>query len=278
MCMDISLKAYAKLNLTLDVLYKRDDGYHELCSIMQSIDIHDVVNVKAVKGKNIIVTSNIDLPQTNTAQMAAQAYGRGACIHIEKHIPSQAGMGGASADAAAVLYAMQKLYGDKPWAELLEIAKKVGADVPFCLAGGCALAQGIGERLTPLPVPELNLLVVKGRAGISTAQLFRDLKLPVQHPDTKGAEYALVINDVQGMASRVQNALENEAKKMCPEIDQYVSRMKECGALGAAMTGSGSAVFGIFKDMDAVQKAASDFTDCEFVKACRSVDAGIEVI
>lgn len=278
MYMKIALKAYAKLNLTLDVLFKRCDGYHELSSVMLSIDVYDTVCVEAAADDHVSVTSNAELPCDNTAYKAAVAYGRGAKIHIEKRIPSQAGMGGASADAAAVLYAMQRLYGDKSREELPEIAKRVGADVPFCLTGGCALAEGIGEKLTPLPVPELCLLVAKGKAGVSTAGLFKSLKLPVNHPDTFGAISAIKRKDVIGLASRVCNGLETAACALVPGIRELVSRMKAAGALGAAMTGSGSAVFGIFGDMKAAEAAKAEFSDCEFVKLCRSVSAGVELI
>ncbi|MBQ6703264.1 MAG: 4-(cytidine 5'-diphospho)-2-C-methyl-D-erythritol kinase, partial [Clostridia bacterium] len=210
----MEIKAYAKINLTLDVLRKRPDGYHDLRGVMCAISLHDKVYIEP--GDEIRFCCDIPLPENNTAVKAAKLFmqetGKGADIRLEKHIPSEAGLGGASADAAAVLRGMNELYGN-PVAEkrLYELGLMVGADVPFCLMGGCALAEGVGEILIPLPVPHLDIVIVKGNGGISTGALFKSLRLPVEHPDTDGAIAAIQKGDVSALAPLCENALEPPA-------------------------------------------------------------------
>ena len=159
----MDIKAYGKINLTLDVLYRRPDGCHQLRGVMCAVDVYDAVHIEPAAG--VSVSFDEAVPPRNTAIMAARAFfektGRGADIYIQKGIPSEAGMGGASADAAGVLRGMNRLYGGPlSESELYSIGLSIGADVPFCLMGGCAVAEGIGEVLTPLPAPELNLLIM----------------------------------------------------------------------------------------------------------------------
>ena len=270
---EITRNAYAKINLTLDVLHKREDGYHALYGIMRQIDLYDVVRVRAAA--DVRVTSDVPLPADNTLYRAARSYmelcGGGAHISVQKHIPSESGLGGASADAAAVLRALQGIYGAASEAQLYELGARIGADVPFCLMGGCVLAEGVGERLTPLSPIRLALVLVKGAGGIRTADLFRSLKLPVEHPDTQAALRAVEQNDAKALAANVKNALTPAAVAVMPQIQGYKEQLLRLGALGAEMTGSGSAVFGIFEEAAAARAAARAFVGADFVQAVSTV-------
>ena len=279
----IKLRAYAKINLTLEVLGKRPDGYHELRTLMQSVDIYDNVEIRRNFSGNVNVKCSTPLPENNTAFRAAQEFMRltgcmGADIEIEKGIPEQAGMGGGSADAAAVLLAMEKLYGKIDKTALYGIARKIGADVPFCLAGGCALAEGVGERLTKLPSIPLWLLIAKGSRGVSTGELFHSLKLPAQSRNSAYAVEAVRNKDVKMLAENIDNALMETAGNAVHEINSLRSRMLECGALNACMTGSGSAVYGIFENREKAAEAEKHFSDCAFKKVCGTVPNGVKRI
>lgn len=277
------LKANAKVNLLLDVLNKRPDGYHELEGVMQSVSLCD--NVYLRRGRTVSVASSAPLPENNTLRRAAEAFfagsREGAEIFVEKLIPSEAGLGGASADAAAVLRGLNLLYKstelERTHDELMALALSVGADVPFCIDGGCAIARGVGEKLTPLPSPDLTLLIVKGSRGVSTGRLFASLGVGGEKKSrlTEGAlERAVTAireDDAYGLAASVGNALQPAAEAVVPEIGELVGRMKDSGALGASMTGSGAAVFGIFESEKSAKNALPLFEDCEFAAVCTSV-------
>lgn len=270
----MEIKAYAKINLTLDVLGRRPDGYHDLRGVMCSVSVFDMVTID--KADTINFYSDIPLPGNNTAVKAARLFmeetGKGASIQLAKSIPSEAGMGGASADAAAVLHGMNRIYGEPvSAARLFELGLKVGADVPFCMMGGCAVAEGVGEILTPLPTPELDLVIVKGNGGVSTPGLFRSLQLPVEHPDTDGAIRAIRQKDNILLAALCKNALEPPAALLLPEIAQNKARLMQAGALSAFMTGSGAAVVGIFADRVSAEKAAKQLCDLPFACVCRTL-------
>ena len=270
----MEIKAYAKINLTLDVLNRRPDGYHDLRGVMCRVSVYDRINIQAAE--DISFASDIPLPQNNTAVKAARLFfeetGRGADIRLEKRIPSEAGLGGASADAAAVLRGMNELYGN-PVAEkrLYELGLMVGADVPFCLMGGCALAEGVGEILTPLPLPHLDLVIIKGSGGVSTGALFKSLRLPVEHPYTDGAIAAIQKGDVSALASLCENSLEPPATALLPEIAENKRQLMQNGALSAFMTGSGAAVVGLFPNESAAQQAAQALSHLPFVCVCHSL-------
>ena len=166
---------------------------------------------------------------------------------------------------------MQALYGALSEAELFAIAARTGADVPFCLAGGAALCEGIGERITPLPGMALNLLLVKGARGVSTRALFEGLSLPLPLGDAGGAAAALRAGDVQALAARVFNALTAPATRLVPEIARYADRLRAEGALAACMTGSGSAVFGLFESRADAERAKGAFPDAAFTHVCRTL-------
>lgn len=199
----------------------------------------------------------------------------GVRIQIKKRIPSEAGLGGASADAAAVLHGMQQLFGSISRDELYDIAKRVGADVPFCLHGGCALCEGIGEKLTPAPSASLPLLLVRGNRGISTGALFRSLDLGKKPARTCNPSSAMLNALEQGSPADIAAVLQNDllpaAVGFAPEIDRYIAAMRNAGALGASMTGSGSVVFGIFSDMDSAKRAERAFWDCPVHIVCETM-------
>ena len=267
-------RAYAKLNLTLGVLFKRADGYHALDSIMQTISLYDTVTIE--RARDILVTSTgMALPYDNTLRRAAEAYraltGRSAHIRVEKRIPAEAGLGGGSADAAAALNGLQKLYGEADEPTLIEIGAKVGADVPFCLRGGIQRAEGIGEVLTPIRGMKLHVLVAKPAPGVSTKKLFSLLKLPRTMPDTTAAMLALAAGDLAALCPLLFNALEEPASGLVPEIGRVKERLLQAGAMAACMSGSGSAVFGVFPDAEAAEAALPAFADLPFAAVCESV-------
>lgn len=272
---DLKLLAPAKVNLTLDVLGRRPDGYHELCSIMAAVDLYDEVTLAPAREISLTWQGVVRPPllERNTAYLAAKAFqaqtGRACRIHINKRIPHRAGLGGGSADAAAVLRGLQRLYGGVRGEDLFAMGRSIGADVPFCLLGGCALAKGIGEQLTPLPPPGLSLVLLKGRDGVSTPALFRSLALPLPHPDTEAALAALS-GPAAGLAPFLQNALEGPAAGLCPEIAALKARLLAGGALAAFMTGSGACVAGLFPSHEAAQAALGSFGDIPFRTVCRT--------
>ncbi len=267
--MELRLDAPAKVNLTLDILRKRADGYHDLNSIMHNVGLYDTLIVSP--SENIRLTCDEPLPRNNTVIRAVKIYQSavrcpGVHIRLIKRIPSEAGLGGASADAAAALRAMHRLYGGLSESALFRLAKDIGADVPFCLMGGCALAEGIGDRLTRLPVQNFSILIAKSARGISTRKLFSALKFPVQHPKNEDALRACLAQDISALAPLIKNALEPAAVKICPEIHKLKQMMLNYGALAAAMTGSGSAVFGLFQSLDeaaaAREKLGAEYFTC----------------
>ena len=270
----MEIKAYGKINLTLDVIRKRPDGYHDLRGVMCSVSVCNSITLEPMDG--IRFTSDVPLPENNTAVKAARLFmeetGKGAAIHLIKGIPSEAGMGGASADAAAVLKGMNELYGFPVSDErLFRLGLAVGADVPFCLLGGCALAEGVGEILTPLPTPKLDLVIVKGTGGVSTPALFKSLSLPVKHPDTDGAMAAIRSGDSTALAALCENALEPAAIQLLPEIAHHKNLLKDAGALSAFMTGSGAAAVGIFPDEASAITAAKQLSYLPFVCVCSTL-------
>ena len=267
-------KAYAKLNLTLGVLYKRMDGYHALDTLMQTVSLFDRVTVAPSKTVEVHVTG-AELPYENTLYKAAKLYqqrcGKGALITCEKRLPSEAGMGGGSADAAAVLRGLQRLHRMLTDRELREIALQVGADVPFCLQGGLCRCEGVGEILTPVVGPTLHFAVVKPPQGVSTKALFQSLSLPRKRVETVRCLAKLGQSDLPGAAAYMENALEAPAVALVPEIGQIKAALMEKGALTACMTGSGSAVFGLFETEEQAQAALTGFPKEYYTAVCHSV-------
>lgn len=272
--------ARAKLNLSLDVLSRREDGYHDLRMVMQTVDLADVISLTEEMREGVRVRANLRyLPgdERNLAAVAARKFwdatgckGKGLFIEIEKRIPVCAGMGGGSSDAAAVLRALNDGSERKLTLEqLAEIGAAVGSDVPYCVLGGTALAEGRGERLTRLPaMPDCHIVVCKPPFPISTPELFGciDCRKLRCRPDTDGIIAALKERDLTGIARRLYNVFEDVlTDRRGGEIAEIKSALISHGALGAAMSGTGPTVFGIFDEensaRDAYQTLKNQYSD-----------------
>lgn len=266
--MIIQEKAYAKLNISLDVTGRRADGYHDMVMPMQTVSLCDELRLR-LAGED--VHAHCDLryipgDERNLAVRAAMRYleeigeaGQGVQIEIVKRIPVGAGMGGGSADAAAVLRALNRVFdGRLDRATLLRLAADIGSDVAFCLVGGTQLATGRGEALQALPpLPPCVFLIVKPSFSISTPELFRrlDQTPPRVHPDTAGLLDALTRGDLPGVCRRLYNVFEDLDDRRMRTVRQIKGHLLDGGALGAVMTGTGSAVFGVFRPEDAAAAA-----------------------
>ena len=265
----IQLKALGKINLGLDVLGKRENGYHDVRMIMQTVYLYDEVTLEKRQEPGITVSTNlIYLPtdKTNIAYRAAKIlldeFGerRGVAIHLKKHIPVAAGMAGGSADAAAVLFGMNRMFGWKlSEKELMERGVTLGADVPYCIMRGTALAEGIGEKLTRLPaMPKCHLLIAKPPISVSTKLVYEklDALAIVDHPDIDGIIEGLKDRDLIRVAGSMGNVLQNVTETEYPVITQIKEKMIKGGAINAMMSGSGPTVFGIFDDKNKMKAAA----------------------
>lgn len=270
----IEEKAYAKLNLSLGVLYKRMDGYHAIDTIMQTVSIYDTLTIEKSRQVEVSVTG-MSLPPDNTIVKAVTAYkkltGCGARVRCTKRIPAEAGLGGGSSDAAAVVRGMQKLHRMLDDKKLYELALSIGADVPFLIQGGTARAEGIGEILTPFKAGRLSYVVAKPLLGVSTRQLYQSLKLPRQHVPTLSVMRALALNDMELLTGSMHNALEERARELVPEIGELITRLEALGAIKAQMTGSGSAVFGIFLSEEEAKTALCKLEGADFKAVCHTV-------
>lgn len=264
----MKVRAYAKLNLTLDILGRREDGYHDLQMVMQSIDLCDDLTIVPANGAGRMSTNLSYLPgdERNLAQQAARAFRAhtGSTLQVDidivKRIPVCAGMGGGSSDAAAVLRAMNELTGGTlSLQELSEIGGTVGSDVPYCVLGGTALAEGRGERLRPLPpLPDCHVVVCKPAFSVSTPQLFAaaDAQRLRLHPDTAGMVQALNGRDLGGAARRLYNVFTDVLPvQRRKEISAIAGVLLGHGALGSCMSGTGPTVFGLFEDLKAARSA-----------------------
>ncbi len=265
-------RAAAKINLAIDVLKKRPDGYHDVSMIMQSVALYDTITVRALKG-DIRVTSNTDTIPTDKRNIVYKAaeylktkynVKKGVLINIDKTIPVAAGLAGGSADAALTLKLLNKAWDLRlSKNEILEAGKKLGSDVPFCIQGGTALAEGLGEKLTPLEgIPECLVLLAKPSVNISTREVYEGLKLEEisERPDIKDMVRCIEEKDLDRIAANMCNVLETVTVKMCPQIVELKEKLLEYGALGSMMSGSGPTVFGIFKD------TASAYNAYDYIK------------
>ena len=256
--------AFAKVNLTLDVLGKREDGYHDLQSVMQTISIRDDVEIDVGTGKPwVLECSREDLPQgkDNLAWKAAEVFcdalkidPQGLAIRITKRIPSGAGLGGGSADAAAVLRSLNRHF-DSPLSilALAELGARVGSDVPFCVVGGTAMVEGRGERLRKLPdMPDCVFVVCKPEFSVSTPELYKKIDtvaIPL-HPDNRAMETALLAGDLNKIADNVYNVFDPVVTAEHLELNYIKSICNSYGSLGQQMTGSGSAVFAVMPSFE----------------------------
>ena len=284
----IEQKAYAKLNLTLDVLGKRPDGYHDIQSVMQLISLCDDVSLDVGTGEDWKLTCDQEGIPTDGTNLAWKAAGlfyqnlgkdpQGITIRLTKRIPAQAGLGGGSADAAAVLLALNRHEGS-PFSQeqLLELAQKLGSDVPFLVAGGTKLAKGRGEVLSDLPtMPQCFYLVVKPDFSVSTPALYQaiDQAPEVYHPQTNAMVQALQKGDLLEVAGYLGNSFEPLVAAEHGEILAIRTVMEDCGALGSAMTGSGSAVFGIFDAFDMAAMASMQLMERYQTFLARNIEEG----
>lgn len=257
---EIDIKAYAKINLAIDLLGKREDDYNEVKMIMQTIDIFDKINIRR-ESEGIVIESEMNLmpkDNRNVAYKAAQCMLEkynirdGVRINIGKNIPISAGLGGGSADAAATMIGINKLFGLKlSTATLMELGKDIGADVPFCIMKNTALAEGIGEKLTALPnMKSTDLVVIKPRFGVSTKTVYEefDYSESKRRPDFDFLITAISNNDIAGIANNMVNVLESVTERKNPIITDIKNQLMRNNALGAMMSGSGPAVFAIFKN------------------------------
>lgn len=266
----IQLNAMAKINLGLDVLRKREDGYHEVRMIMQTVHIYDKIQLTRKKEPGISLTSSLRFLPANEGNLAYRAaqllmeefqIQEGLVIHLQKNIPVAAGMAGGSTDAAAVLIGVNRLFDlGLQDCELMERGVKLGADVPYCIMGGTALAEGIGEQLTRLPdLPDCYILVVKPAINVSTKFVYENLgvnDLPLEaHADIDGQLQALKQGNLSELAASMGNILQTVTEPAHPVIRELKTAMREKGALNAMMSGSGPTVFGLF-DSEETAKAA----------------------
>lgn len=262
------MKALAKINLGLDVVRKREDGYHEVRMIMQTISLYDKIFIKKTKNTGIKVSTNLYYLPNNENNLVYKAakllidefeIKNGVSMKLEKYIPVAAGMAGGSADAAAVLIGMNKLFGlGLSRKQLMDRGVSIGADVPYCIMRGTALAEGIGERLTKLkPLPKCYILIAKPGISVSTKFVYGNLKADEieKHPDIDGIIEAINNADILSVAERLGNVLEDVTIREYPVIDELKQFMKDRGALNSLMSGSGPTVFGIFTDKDMADKA-----------------------
>lgn len=265
------LKSYAKINLTLDVAGVNPDGYHNVSMIMQTVGLFDIIIVDKCH-HGISVSSNLKYLPANDKNIAYKAaveffsytgLPNGAMIRIQKNIPVSAGLAGGSSNAAAVLTALNVLYNTRlSIDELCAIALKLGADVPYCLIGGTCLCEGIGEIMTPVsPLPELSVVIIKPPANISTAAIYEKIDNAQirQRPDNNEFIKLLEDGDTRKIGNSICNVMEYVTAKLCPEISDIKKQLISFGAAGAAMSGSGSAVFGLFEDYFTAKTAADKF-------------------
>jgi 4-diphosphocytidyl-2-C-methyl-D-erythritol kinase len=265
----MKLKANAKINLTLDVLYKRPDGYHEVEMIMQSIDLADILYIEESEETQIICDHPyVPEDSSNLVYKAVEEIkkycnvDKNVKIHIEKNIPVAAGLGGGSSDCAATLKGLNKLWNLGLDDHTLEkLGQKLGADVPFFIKGGTQLAKGIGEKLSPLPAPP-NMWVVLGKAnmGVSTKEVYKELNLEdiTKRPDTQAMIRGIEAGDIKTICSNLCNVLETVTLRKYTTIKNIKNRMAQAGANGVLMSGSGPTVFGLCNNYEKAVKIAKN--------------------
>ena len=265
-------KAYAKINLTLDVLGRREDGYHDLKSVMQTVSLYDSVEIDIGTGepwKLICDRADIPCDERNLAWKAAKLYcdaihkdPQGLTIRIQKKIPSGAGMGGGSADAAAVLRAMNRHYGEiLTLDELAQLSAQIGSDIPFCVVGGTRMCEGRGEIMRRLPdCPQCTIVGCKPEFSVSTPELFKkiDSVQIMKHPDNDAMEASIASGDIHSVALQIYNVFDPVVSSMYPEIAHIKDICNAHGAIASQMTGSGSVVFAVMPDLAAAENAMTE--------------------
>ena len=265
----LELKALGKINLGLDVLGKRENGYHDVRMVMQTVYLYDQILIERIREPGIHLSSNLfylPVNENNLAYRAADLLMKecrireGVRITLDKHIPVAAGMAGGSSNAAAVLFGMNRMFSlGFTMEELMDRGVTLGADVPYCILRGTVLAEGIGEKLTPLPpMPKCFVLLAKPSISVSTKMVYEKLDSHEidEHPDIDGIMEGLKGHNLLKVSACLGNVLEKVTVEAYPVIEQIKNTMKKNGALNALMSGSGPTVFGLFEDKKAAKKAA----------------------
>lgn len=284
----INLQAYGKINLTLDVVGRRSDGYHLLESVMQSISLADQLSLKRQAKGITLVTDHPAVPtdRRNICWRAVTAFQNytgvtgGVRIELSKKIPVQAGLGGGSTDAAGVLYGLNQLYDTNlTLQELQNLGLQLGADVPFCLQGGTALVQGIGEQIIPLnPFPQVAIILIKPTQGVSTREVYQHLA-PSAYGGSSTARLVEGLNkklSLQQLGPKLANALETVTVDLVPAVRVWKERLLDAKALGALMSGSGTTVFGIFADSEDAQAFQGKWAEQGQVFLVHPVPRGVD--
>lgn len=275
----ISLKALAKINLGLDVVRRREDGYHEVRMVMQTIHLFDRLNIEKTKDAGISIKTNLSFLPVNENNLIYKAgkllmdefnITEGVSVELDKRIPVAAGMAGGSTDAAAMLYGMNKIFDlGLSMQELKDRGVKIGADVPYCLMRGTALAEGIGEKLKSLPpMIKCPVLIAKPQISVSTKFVYENLKLDENtvHPDIDALIQDIKAKDLHEVCNHMGNVLETVTIPNYPIIDEIKKKMMCNGAIGAMMSGSGPTVFGLFEDEETAKKAYKEMKKSELAK------------
>ena len=275
----MKLRALAKINLGLDVTGKREDGYHEVRMVMQTIQMYDQLEIKERKEPGIRLTTNLPFLPCNDGNLVYKAakilmdefdIRQGVDMNLTKFIPVAAGMAGGSSDAAAALVGINRMFQlGLTKRQLMERGVQIGADVPYCVMRGTALAEGIGEKLTSLPgVPMCYVLIGKPGINVSTKFVYGNLHLDevTEHPDIDGMVEAIAEESLQGILDRMENVLETVTVSAYPVIQTIKDRMKELGAINSLMSGSGPTVFGIFVEKDMARRAYDKLEEEQLAK------------
>ena len=275
----ISLKALAKINLGLDVVRRREDGYHEVRMVMQTIHLFDRLNIEKTKKAGISIKTNLSFLPVNENNLIYKAgkllvdefnITEGVSVELDKRIPVAAGMAGGSTDAAAMLYGMNKIFDlGLSMQELKDRGVKIGADVPYCLMRGTALAEGIGEKLKSLPpMIKCPVLIAKPQISVSTKFVYENLRLDENtvHPDIDALIQDIKDKDLHEVCNHMGNVLETVTIPNYPIIAEIKKKMMNSGAIGAMMSGSGPTVFGLFEDEETAKKAYKEMKKSELAK------------
>ena len=280
----MKLRALAKINLGLDVTGKREDGYHEVRMVMQTIQMYDQLEIKESKEPGIRLTTNLPFLPCNDGNLVYKAakilmdefdIRQGVDMNLTKFIPVAAGMAGGSSDAAAALVGINRMFQlGLTKRQLMERGVQIGADVPYCVMRGTALAEGIGEKLTSLPgVPMCYVLIGKPGINVSTKFVYGNLHLDevTEHPDIDGMMESIKNGDLDGVIGRLGNVLETVTVPDHPEIAEIKKVMMENGACGSLMSGSGPTVFGIYKDRELAEKTFQALKEADDGRLTRQV-------
>jgi 4-diphosphocytidyl-2-C-methyl-D-erythritol kinase len=280
----VTITANGKINLTLDILGKRPDGYHEVEMIMQAINLSDIVTLEKIAICDIILDCAIDGIENKkdnliykAAKLFLQTYKitTGVKISLQKNIPIAAGLAGGSADAAATLHGLNRLFMlNRPDEELCELGTRLGSDIPFCIMGGTMLAKGRGEKIIPVQsLPECALVILKPQMGISTAWVYNNYHAAavVHHPNTRAMLHELTKKNLNGICKLLENVLESVTIKRYPQLAVYKEKLCSYGAKAALMSGSGPSIFAICENYQSAQQIVSqmraDYSDIDVYAA-----------